>query len=513
MRTILSGWLCLMAFPLLFGQADKKSLTATKTEINIKIDGILDEAVWDDTDRAEGFVTRRPEPGLPASQATSVSVIYSDQGLYVGARLYDTAPDSILNELTDRDNLGNTDFFGIIVDPYQSGFNGFEFLTTPGEVQFDAKAVPNGEDTNWDAVWSTKSTITQDGWVVEMFIPFSALRFPKTAIQEWDLNFVRMIRRTGEQSFWSEIKPEIDGFMNQAGKLTNIRDIKAPFRLQLTPFATAAGAMSNTPGEVDPKSFGNSFGGGMDLKLGLSDAFTLDMTLIPDFSEARSDDNILNLGPFEQRFDEQRAFFTEGTELFNKGGFFYSRRVGGSLFRLGDAYDDLADDEEVASVPGKAQLVNATKISGRTSNGTGIGFFNAIEKRSFATITNDKGESREVLVNPRTNYNVLVVDQNLPNNSSVTLINTNVMREGNSTDANVTGLVYDIHNKQNKYSVRGKFGYSQRFTEGNNETGHVANVRIQKISGNLQWHLGYNEESDTYNPNDLGILFNNNERS
>lgn len=514
MRTILTCGLYLLAITLVSAQAVKKTMEAYRTDEPIKIDGVLDERAWAEADRGEDFITRRPDPGLPATQHSSISILYSDLGLYVGARLYDTAPDSIQAELTDRDNLGNTDFFGVIVDPYQSGFNGFEFLMTPGNVQFDAQAIPDGEDQNWDAVWESKAEITPDGWVAEIFIPFSALRFPKTAVQTWDLNFVRMVRRTQEQSFWSEIKPEVDGFMNQAGKLLGIQNIKAPFRLQLTPFATAAGAVAVQPGQEEKYTSGSTLGGGLDLKLGLSDAFTLDMTLIPDFSEARSDDNILNLGPFEQRFDEQRAFFTEGTELFNKGGFFYSRRVGGRIHNLGAAYNDLTANEEVVSAPVRSKLLNATKISGRTAKGMGIGFFNAVEGRSFATINNlENGEQRQVEVNPLTNYNVMVVDQNLPNNSSITLINTNVLRDGNATDANVTGLVFDLHNKANKYALRGTGGLSQRFVDGENNVGHRASLRFEKISGAWQYMLGYSEESDTYNPNDLGLLFNNNERT
>lgn len=512
MKTFLSTWLLLVALSPLFSQSPIKEVAASRTDESIRIDGELNETSWQTAEAATDFITLRPEPGLPAGERSEIKILYKDDGIYVGAMLYDNSPDSILTELTERDDLGNTDFFGVVFEPYQSGLNGFEFIVTPKNVQFDAKISTNGEDENWDAVWSARSQITPDGWVAEMFIPFSALRFPEKAEQQWSFNAFRMVRRKQEQSFWSEIKPEIDGFLNQSGLLSNLQNIKSPFRLQLTPFLTTSGAKSVNPDSEDPVNYGSSFGGGLDLKLGLSDAFTLDMTLIPDFSEARSDDNILNLGPFEQRFDEQRAFFTEGTELFNKGGFFYSRRIGGRIYDANAASANLLDGETITNTPSRAQLVNATKISGRTANGTGVGFFNAIEKRSFATISGVNGATREEEIHPRTNYNVLVVDQNLPNNSSVTLINTNVMREGGATDANVTGLVFDIHNQPNTYAISGTGGLSQRFTEDGNVTGHRASVALGKISGNWQYRLMYNEESDTYNPNDLGLLFSNNER-
>ncbi|MEM7572663.1 MAG: DUF5916 domain-containing protein [Bacteroidota bacterium] len=511
MKTSLTIGLLLATIGLL--AQTPRELAAFRTAESIKIDGQLDEAAWQQAESTGEFITRRPNPGEAASEAVDLRVIYDDEGIYIGAMLYDSQPDSILRELTERDDLGNTDFFGVSFDPYQSGLNGFTFITTPGDVQFDARQTARNEDENWDAVWNSKTQITTEGWVAEMFIPFSALRFPKTELQTWTINFVRMIRRYNEQSFWDEIDPNVDGYLNQSGKLTGLEHIKAPFRLQLTPFVTAVGLKNYDP-ESNPSSvLGNSFGGGMDLKLGLSDAFTLDMTLIPDFSEARSDNNELNLGPFEQFFDEQRAFFTEGTELFNKGGLFYSRRVGGRLYDPQAVNEDnLGPNETVIDMPGRAQLVNATKISGRTANGTGIGFFNAIERRSYATVENLDGDRRDVQVHPRTNYNVLVVDQNLPNNSSITLINTNVLREGIATDANVTGLEFDLHNKANVYAISGGVNYSQRFLEEGQENGHSMSLRFSKISGNWQYRLWYSEESDTYNPNDLGLLFNNNER-
>ncbi|MEL6142052.1 MAG: DUF5916 domain-containing protein, partial [Bacteroidota bacterium] len=519
MKTFLTSSLLFVVCTFLSTQ-DVKKIAAHRISENIRLDGQLNEAAWQAAPAATDFITLRPTPGLAPAQKTVVKILYDDAGLYVGAFLYDQSPDSITAELTERDQIGNTDFFGVVIDPYQSGQNGFEFITTPGNVQFDASVTTtNGEDTDWDAVWKSKAQMTPDGWRVEMFIPYSAIRFPKTQEQEWFINFFRRVGRSQEQGFWSEVDPEVDGFLNQSGLLTGVRDIKSPFRLQLTPFATAAGAKSSDPSADPQVAYGSTFGGGMDLKLGLSDAFTLDMTLIPDFSEARSDDNILNLGPFEQRFDEQRAFFTEGTELFSKGNFFYSRRIGGNPYYSGAADDVLQEGEAVIERPSRAKLLNATKISGRTKSGLGIGFFNAIEQRTYATIGREQAAApdvnpatREVLIHPRANYNVLVLDQNLPNNSSVTLVNTSVLREGEATDANVTGLVFDLHNKANAYSISGKGGYSQRLTDGENSTGHVLQINAGKISGNWNWRVGYSEESDTYNPNDLGILFNNNER-
>ncbi|WP_420457856.1 DUF5916 domain-containing protein [Neolewinella sp.] len=500
----------LLCLPVLLCAQGKPSLEAVRIDGEVKVDGILDEAVWQDVPVGTDFVVLRPNPGEPASQSTEVRVVYDNLGIYFGATLLDSKPDSIQAELTERDDLGNTDFFGIVVDPYRSGISGFTFIVTPANVQRDAKQLDGYEDGSWDAVWVSGATRTEEGWSAEVFLPYSALRFPSTPVQEWTINFSRTIQRENEQSFWSEIDPNVDGFLNQSGTLTGLRDIKAPLRLQATPFLAVYGQHGRDANE--PTEVGAIVTGGMDVKLGLTDAFTLDMTLIPDFGQVRSDNQVLNLGPFEQRFDEQRAFFTEGTELFNKGGLFYSRRVGGLNYYQSRVREQLLEGEEVVDNPRRAPLYNATKVSGRTAKGTGIGFFNAVEQENFATIRGVEGKDREVKTNPLTNYNVLTVDQNLPNNSSVTLINTNVIREGKARDANVTGLLFDLHNRANAYAVRGEVKHSRQYEPGNDRSGHALQLGVARISGQWTWELGYGEESDTYDVNDLGLLFANNSR-
>ena len=503
----------------------KKQLDAYRVETGLKVDGVLDEPEWMLATIADGFVQTSPKPGVPSSQRTEVRILYNDAALFVGATLFDTNPDSILQELTDRDQLGNTDYFGVIIDAYKDGINGLGFLVTPAGVQYDLKYsalgnngggpgsfVQNG-DRNWDAVWDVKTHRTTDGWVVEMIIPYSAIRFPNQAEQSWHINFARQVRRSREESFWNPVDPEQQGFINQSGQLNGICDIKSPLRLSATPFV-AVYAENLHDGSSDPvNSWGRSFNGGMDIRYGINDAFTLDMTLIPDFGEAISDNQVLNLSPFEVRFDENRQFFTEGVELFNKGGLFYSRRVGGRPLYFWDAEDQVGENEELISNPSTTQLINATKISGRTQKGTGLGLFNAVSGRSFATIKNtETGEKRPFETNPLTNYNVLVFDQNLKNNSYVTLLNTNVWRAGEAYDANVSGLVFDIRNKANSYGISGQGALSQQYFPGQTDLGHTWYLGLSRLSGEWRWGLNYSEESDTYDPNDLGFLYNNNAR-
>ncbi|TEB41460.1 hydrolase, partial [Flavobacterium circumlabens] len=168
--------------------------------------------------------------------------------------------------------------------------------------------------------------------------------------------------------------------------------------------------------------------------------------LIPDFGQAKYDDQILNLGPFEQQFNENRAFFTEGTDLFNKGKMFYSRRIGGKP----SVEPDLKDNEEIIENPQNVNLINALKVSGRTKKGLGVGILNAVTEKTFATIKDTvTGETRKAIIEPLMNYNVLVLDQRFRKNSSVTFINTNVTRNGHFRDSNVSGLAWDLNTKAN----------------------------------------------------------------
>ncbi|HEX4958998.1 MAG TPA: DUF5916 domain-containing protein, partial [Lacibacter sp.] len=236
--------------------------------------------------------------------------------------------------------------------------------------------------------------------------------------------------------------------------------------------------------------------------------------LIPDFGQVQSDNQVLNLTPFEVQFNENRTFFTEGTELFSKGNLFYSRRIGGSPLHLYDVYGQLNSNEKIIRNPTESKLINASKISGRTQKGLGIGLLNAITKAQHATIENiNSKEQRIIETDPLTNYNILVLDQTLKYNSSISLINTNVMRSGKDYDANVTAGLFSLNDKKNTWNVSGKLAYSQLLgylPGGKNKNGYNHNLSFGKTSGRFNFNL-WQELSDTkYTHRDLGYFTNNN---
>ena len=495
-----------------------KQIAAKRTTTAIKLDGLIDDDAWKDAPSALGYTEFRPTPFRAEDPAnrTEVYMLYNDEGIYIGGYCHERAKDSISTELSGRDGFGNNDFIGFIFDTYNDKINGFEYFITPLGEQMDSKMSPNqngnSEDFSWNAVWKSSAVIHDDGWSFEIFLPFSAIRFSKKNVQDWGLNITRRRQKTGQQVAWNPVDPNVNGFLTQEGTWTGLENIKPPLRLQFSPyFSTYANHYpSNTSGQ---SNWTSSVNGGMDVKYGISQAITLDMTLIPDFGQVKSDNTVLNLTPFEVKFEENRSFFTEGTELFTKGNLFYSRRVGGTPLHYYDIYSQVGANETVVSNPQTTKLINATKISGRLQGGLGVGFFNAVSARTFAIAEDENKLQRKIETSPLTNYNILVLDQTLKNNSSISLINTNVLRSGNDYDANVTAVLFDFNDKKNTWNAGGKVGTSNLwgFLPGHkNKSGYTHDFYFGKTSGKFNFNISQSLTNSGYRINDLGYFTSNN---
>jgi hypothetical protein len=411
-----------------------------------------------------------------------------------------------------RDAVGlNADFFVISLSPFNDGINAFCFLVYASDVQADFKLPGSTDftegDFTWDAVWQSKARKNESGWVVEMKIPYSAIRFPKTPVQSWSMNCERDVRRTRERSSWNFVDSKIQGIVNQAGIMDGIKNIKPPLRLSVTPYVS--GYVDKNPDNPD---WTFSYNYGADLKYGINQSFTLDMTLIPDFGQVSSDDKIYNFSPFEIRYDEKRQFFTEGTELFNKSGIFYSRRVGDQPVDYNEAYNSVDRNEHVENNPMQTRLLNATKISGRTNKGLGIGVLNAMSGNTWASIMDTiTGEVREFLTQGYTNYNMIVFDQALKNNSYFDILNTNYYTPEKGYCANVSGIDFKLANKKYTYALIGNGFISQKYRQNSApDLGYHYLMGFGKISGNFKFNYQQLLETDTYDPNDMGFNEMNN---
>ena len=509
-RFVLLIILTINSFSFIQAQQPPRELASVRINSTIKVDGILDEPVWKQITPATNFVEWRPAFGLVEGHATRTEVFigYDNTAIYVGGFCYELSKDSISKELVGRDKVGVNDYVGVIFDTYLDKMNGFGFYVTPLGEQYDAKySTTGGEDGSWSAVWDSEANIHENGWSFEMKIPFSAIRFNSADNQSWGLNITRNRKKIGKQFMWNPMDPKLSGLLNQAGLWTGIEKIQAPVRLSFSPYIS--GYINHD--RRNDKAFTNSINGGMDVKYGLNESFTLDMTLIPDFGQVRTDNQVLNLSPFEVRYNENRAFFTEGTELFNKGNLFYSRRIGSTPIKYWSVQDELGPNETIIKNPQEAKLINATKVSGRTKSGLGIGFFNAMTQTMYAEVEDDAKTRRKIETSPFTNYNIIVLDQSLKNNSSVSLVNTNVLRNGSARDANVTAAIFDINDRNNKYKVDGKFSVSQLSNaEGDHRNGYSHELGFGRTSGALVFKVSQELVDDKYNINDMGIMNNPN---
>jgi hypothetical protein len=482
-----------------FGQ--KKTLQTLFTTDKISIDGKFDEPIWQQAAVATDFIMLNPDNGksIPPERRTEVKVVYNNEAVYIAATLYDNEPNKILKELATRDEFATADHFGVFLNGYNDGQQEFRFFVSSAGVQQDGVYTEaSGEDFSWDAIWQSHVEITEYGWTVEMKIPYAALRFSTEKKQTWGLNFYREIRRFRQQYSWNFIDNKIVNESTQAGILEGIENIKTPTRLFLIPYASQYIYSSKKT-----KTYGE-FKGGLDIKYGINDAFTLDAILIPDFGQTKFDNVELNLSAFEQQFSENRPFFTEGTDLFTKGDLLYTRRIG-EIPSL-----NTADNEVVVDKPGTIKLVNALKISGRTKTGLGIGVLNAVSEKTSVVIKNtDTNETRMEILSPLTNYNVLVLDQRFRKNSSVSFVNTNVTRNGSYRDANVSGLVFDLNTIKNTYNINGGVKYSFVNDNSNLEDkrGFTSELYFAKTGGKYRYGLGGKYYSKDYDINDLGINF------
>ena len=489
----------------LMGQQNDRSLEAHRINKAPKIDGILDDAIWASIEPSGDFVMF--EPGnlgvIPETKQTAVKMAYDDKAIYIAAYLYHDAPDQIARQFSQRDEVFvQADNFVVALNTYDDGINETRFYVTSAGTIGDQRITQNDQDFGFNVVFDCRISTDTKGWYAEFKIPYNALRFPEAKEQNWSINFYRRLNKENQTHTWSFIDRAVGRDTQYNGKVTGVKDIDAPVRLTFFPFAQAVSSFAD--GEST-----TSFTGGLDIKYGLSNSFTLDAQLIPDFGQVAFDEVRLNLGPFEQTFGENRPFFTEGIDLFQKGRIFFSRRIGGPPSG-GDV--ELDENEEFIEFPSSVRLLNSLKVSGRTKSGLGVGVLNSISERTIGTIVDSiTGERREELIEPTANYNVFVLDQQFNNNSAVSIINTNVLRSGSRfRNANVTAGVFDIADKANNFRASGRAVVSNVRELGTTTSGFQSEFDFAKISGSWRYRVGHDFADTTIDINDLGLLFRNN---
>ncbi|HEX2722347.1 MAG TPA: DUF5916 domain-containing protein [Gemmatimonadaceae bacterium] len=379
---------------------DAPRATASRLTGTIKIDGSLNEAQWHAAQPLSEFRQLDPQEGKTASEKSDIRFMYDEDALYIGAMLYDRQ--GTRARLGRRDmNMTASDWLTVIIDTNHDHRTAVGFEVNPLGVRRDQTRSPNNEDDGWEPVWEVETSVTDSGWVAEMRIPFSQLRFSGRSNLEWGLQVERQIARNQEFSVWSFTPRDQPGGIPRFGHLVGINGIATGKKLEVMPYVVGRGE------SIDRKS--NSFrddregsaDAGVDLKYRVTSNLTLDATVNPDFGQVEVDPAVINLTAFETFFPEKRPFFVEGSELFRFGtdgtnSVFYSRRIG--------KQPSLAPNFSDRDVADATRILGATKLTGRSAGGWAMGVLDAVTQRETARFRTPAGEEGEIVAEPLTNY-------------------------------------------------------------------------------------------------------------
>jgi len=378
----------------------------------IIVDGVLDDESWNLVEWGGDFIQQRPYEGKQPSQPTYFKILYDDDNLYLGVLNYDSIPAEIDRRMCRRDDFEG-DFIEINIDSYNDQMTAFSFTLNAAGVRGDEAITEDGDDWDdtWDPIWYGKTAMLDSGWVAEIKIPFTQLRFGKKANHVWGMQLTRRIYRNEERSLWQFVPRDANGWVHHFGTLEGINNIKPKRQLDLFPYVVAKQEYLEKE-EGNPYATGKKsvLSAGLNGKVGITNDLTLDFTINPDFGQVEADPSEVNLSAFESYFSEKRPFFIEGNNILNfkiNGGgnsmardnLFYSRRIG----RLPHYYPDLIEGEEYADFPEYTTILGAFKLTGKTKNGWSIGVMESITPRENAEIDLN-GEKRKEEVEPFTNY-------------------------------------------------------------------------------------------------------------
>jgi hypothetical protein len=436
----LAGFLFhLLMFPAGVKAGNQRVVKAVRLTEPVKIDGILDEKIWQ-TKGYTDFIQRDPQEGEAPTEKTVFWVAYDDKFLYVAGRMFDSEPDKITSRLGRRDDFVDSDWFVFAIDPYFDKRSGYRFCVNPsGSIMDHVLYNDEWDDETWDGIWKSAAIIDDQGWTVEMQIPFHQLRFKKKAEYVWGINLHRIIKRKNEELWYAMVNKDDSGYVSKFALLEGVRDIHPGRHIELLPYM--AGRAEFSPEDVDDTfDSGQDFmaNAGIDFKIGLKSNLILDATVNPDFGQVEVDPAVINLSAYETYYDEKRPFFIEGASIFRFGhggatdfwsfdwgnpSFFYSRRIG----RSPQGLDNL--DYDYADSPLWTTILTAAKLTGEIGKGWKMGFLNALTSREYAEIDLN-GERSTEEVEPFSYYGVLRTQKEFnEGRQGLGLITTSVIRD------------------------------------------------------------------------------------
>jgi len=392
-----------------------------RTTERISVDGRMDEPAWMTAQAVTEHTQVVPNEGRPVTQRTEVRFLYDDTYLYVGGWMWDDG--QVLGRMARRDmGVPDIDIFAIHLDGYHDHRTAVRVATSPGagwiRDEFIVGARQGGpgtggsSDVGWDPVYDVESTVTPEGWFVELAIPFSQLRYGSEPSQTWGLQIERKIRRQGEDTMWAFLPRNEPQGVARYGHLEGLENLPRSRGLEILPYTTARAEYKDIP-RASGVGFDNPFRSGRDyfasvgadLKYRLGTNFTLDATVNPDFGQVEADPAVINLSAFETRVNERRPFFLEGADIFRFG----EGAGGGSQLvntrRIGrPPAGSLPDDAEYADVPTSTRILGAARITGRPTGGWSVGVLEAVSDHAMVPWVDASQAQSRVELEPRTNY-------------------------------------------------------------------------------------------------------------
>lgn len=418
-----------------------KTVTAYKLNKPLVVDGILDELAYSNSAITD-FIQKDPEEGKPATEKSKVWIFYDDANIYFCGKFYDSNPDSIDATLMRRDNVVESDWFWIYLDPYNDDRTGYYFAVNPAGSICDGTLYNDSwDDNSWDGIWENKTRIDKEGWSVEVRIPFTQLRFKESEHMKWGFNLNRDIKRKHEMSFYVMVPKTQSGFVSRFADLIGLNGIKTRQRFEVLPYIVQK-AQYLIHDENDPFYKSNQYKTsiGADLKFSIGSNLNVDATFNPDFGQVEVDPAVVNLSAFETFYTEKRPFFIEGENIFefgygganNNWGFnfsvpelFYSRRIGRSPQGSVDQ-----SDSDFVNTPQETRILGAAKLSGKIDESWSLGVLSSVTEKTFATLHTNKNREIEEEVEPLTHYGVFRTQKEFNSGKqSIGLIFTSVNRD------------------------------------------------------------------------------------
>ena len=373
-----------------------------------EIDGNPNDIAWNTVDWAGDYLELQPDPNSSPSEETNFKIVYDDKNLYLLFRCFDKDPAGIVKRMSRRDGFEG-DFVEVNIDSYHDKRTAFSFTASSSGVKGDEFVSNNGNnwDTSWNPIWYLKTSIDAEGWIAEIKIPFSQLRFGNAEEQVWGLQSTRRYFRAAESSTWQPIPLNSPNWVSEFGELHGLKGLKPQKQLEIQPYTVASL-------ETYEKENGNPFKdgsderltGGLDAKIGITNDLTLDLTINPDFGQVEADPAAIALDGFQIFFAEQRPFFVENKNIFDFqlgnnsfDNLFYSRRIG----RNPQGF--VTDENAVYKLqPTNSTILGAAKFSGKTKNGWSLGLLESLTAKEYAKTIDINGNRSKSIVEPLTNY-------------------------------------------------------------------------------------------------------------